>query len=205
MGSGTMVVAVEAIDFRDVLNPIAFVHATITRSRRLLGPEEREELAAEGMAILCKLARDFEPQIDGYECAGRFSGFAAKYLPLKLEDAYHRLHPEHLLQTQEDGSRRYHYGERPVSLEALSGEDGEQRQLGAREDAERPSPSIRQMLADQYEQRLDCAMRVAGLLGEGLTSDREIADVLGLTVGQVRDARQDLEPIAQRLRTLSQR
>lgn len=197
----------EAVALHDVRDAEAFVQATLNASRRIYPPDEREELVAEGLRIMVELSASFVPQRDGYAHAGRFSGYAAKFLRLKLEDAYHRLHPEHTLRTCPDGKRRYEYGDRPVSLQALTFDDGEDResQLAAEDEPERPTPTIETMLREQLEERYSSAMRVAGMLAEGVTSDREIASVLGMTTSQVRDARQDLEPIAQRLRTLSQR
>ena len=196
----------EVVALHDVRDAESFVHATLNASRRIYSLEEREELAAEGLAILCKLASDFEPHRDGYAHAGKFSGFAAKYLRLKLEDAYHRQHPEHQLRTQPDGRRRYEYGERAVSLHAYTGEDGEDRGelLASREVPDLPTPTIANLLREQLEDELNTALNVAGLYAEGVTSDREVAEVLSLTTTQVREARAKLEPVAQRLRTLSQ-
>lgn len=197
----------EVVALHDVKDAEGFVQATINRARLVLSPDEREELAAEGLAILCKLAGDWQPRREGYQQDGRFSGYAAMYLPRKLGDAWHRMHPEHLLRTQPDGGRRWQYGDRAVSLNAMTAEDGEDREqlLAGRDADETPAPTVERLLRGQLEERFDVALRVSGLMAEGLTSDREIAEVLGLTTSQVRDARADLEPVAQRLRTLSQR
>ena len=195
------------MQFWDVLDVRGFVQGTLKASRRFYCPEEREELAAEGEAIMWKLARDFDPHRDGYATAGRFSGFAAKYLRLKLEDAYHRLHEEHHLVTQSDGGRAWQYGRAAVSLQALMGDDGEERDelLAGRAEASSPSPTIASLLREQLEERYSIAVQVAGLLGEGVSSERDVAEILGLTMTQVRQAREDLEPVAQRLLTLSER
>lgn len=113
----------EPVALYDVRDCESFVQATLNASRRVYGPDEREELVCEGLRIMCELAARYEPQREGYDGQGRFSGFAAKYLRLKLEDAYHRMHPEHRLVAQPDGKRRYHYGEKAVSLEAMTADD----------------------------------------------------------------------------------
>ncbi len=198
----------EAVALHDVRDAVAFVQATLNASRRLYPPDEREELVAEGLAILCHLASRFEPQRDGYQQAGRFSGFAAKYLRLKLEDAYHRLHPEHQLRTQPDGKRRYEYGDHAVSIDAMTADDPERGGLLADQRAadDAPTvPAIESLLREQLEARLEVAVRVAGSFADGLTSDQDVAEVLGITAEQVREARVDLEPVARRLRTLNQR
>ena len=224
----------------------AFVQATINRSRRVYGLEEREELVGEGLRITYDLASRFDPHREGYEQGGRLCGFVAKYLTLKLEDAYHRLHPEHQLRTDpETGKRSYAYGEKAVSLEALAGEDGETGLLRDDTDgitgdgvtveqiAEKLGLTSQQfnatvgeiralaqklgswghaatvatlssLLRDRCEERYETGLRVAGALVQGLTLDKDIADELGITLSQVREARADLEPIAQRLRTLNQ-
>jgi hypothetical protein len=59
----------------------------------VLSTDERAELVAEGLAILCKLAHDYKPHIARHaRNEGRFSGYAAN--------------PEHQLRTQPDGRRR---------------------------------------------------------------------------------------------------
>lgn len=112
------------IRVHDIEDAEGFVAATIERSGIRPAPAEHEELLAEGLAILFELASRFEPQREGYERPGRFSGFAAQFLPRKLGDAWHKLHPEHRYVTGEDGKRRWVYFEAPVSLDAaLAGPD----------------------------------------------------------------------------------
>lgn len=100
-----------------------FVAATIQRAGITVETSEHEELMLEGLAILCELAGKFEPHRPGYSQPGRFSGYAAQFLPRRLGDAWHRAHPEHryVTFTEPDGStkRRWVYDSAPVSLDGI--------------------------------------------------------------------------------------
>ena len=86
--------------------------------------EERDELHREGLAILYQLARRYQPRIGDATQDGRFSGYAAMFLPRKLGDAWHAMHPEHRhLTDKTTGERRWHYGDKAVSLEAVVAEE----------------------------------------------------------------------------------
>jgi hypothetical protein len=106
---------------RDVDDVENFVAATIQRALPGLEEGEFEELKLEGLAIMCELDRKFEPRREGYQQDGRFSGYAAMYLPRKLGDAWHRLHPEHRYVTDpESGRRSWIYDQAPVSLDGIA-------------------------------------------------------------------------------------
>ncbi len=106
-----------AIRLHDVNDAQAFVAANIHKSGVIISTSEREDLLAEGLTILFELASRYEPHRPGYEKAGSFAGYAAKYLPGRMRDAYHALHPEHIARRDPDGRRVYDYGERPMSLQ----------------------------------------------------------------------------------------
>ena len=162
-----LTVPVALFDVRDIE---AFVQATINRSRRRYEPDEREELVAEGLRIAYDLASRFDPHRDGYEQEGRFSGFLAKFLPLKLEDAYHRLHPEHVLRTDpESGRRSYVYGSKAVSLEAVVGEDEERSGvLGQRDDTDGSIDYVQKALTGRALREVDEVVKVAKCLVRGM-------------------------------------
>jgi hypothetical protein len=102
----------------DILDCESFVAANIQRSGVILRDRhEREDLLAEGLVILLELASRYEPHRAGYAKAGSFAGYAAKFLPGRMRDAYHALHPEHVARRDADGRRVYSYGERPMSLQ----------------------------------------------------------------------------------------
>jgi hypothetical protein len=109
----------------DVANAEAFVERTIQASGISYRADEREELLAEGLVILLELAERYRPLparpgID--KQAGRFSGYAAMFLPRRLGDAWHRWHPEHRYITDPaTGRRRWHYDPAAISLDGLYG------------------------------------------------------------------------------------
>lgn len=95
---------------------------TIDASGINYSPDEREELLAEGLVILFELARRYKPLQPRHagEKAGRFSGYAAMFLPRRLGDAWHRWHPEHRYVTDPTtGRRRWHYDPPTMSLDGL--------------------------------------------------------------------------------------
>lgn len=100
----------------DIQDAEGFVAASIQRSRIILhNAQEREDLIAEGLAILCELADRYQPRRDGYARAGSFAGYAAAYLPKRMQDAYRAARP-HTATTTQDGRRTIEYLAAPVSL-----------------------------------------------------------------------------------------
>jgi hypothetical protein len=118
------------VALHDIQDIEGFVNRTINRANLSLKREEREELVLEGLAILYRLSEIYEPHREGHaRDDSRFSGFAAMYLPRKLGDAWHRMHPEHRLVTDPDtGKRSWCYLDKPTSYEHV---------IGHRSDAER--------------------------------------------------------------------
>lgn len=108
----------------DIANAEAFVQHTVDASRIPYNHDEREELLGEGLVILLELADRYRPLparpgID--KQAGRFSGYAAMFLPRRLGDAWHRWHPEHRYITDpETGRRRWQYDPAAMSLDELA-------------------------------------------------------------------------------------
>lgn len=106
----------------DIEDAERFVAATVRKKLiKLRNKDERDEMNAEGMVILFDLARRYDPSKErpntkpGHVCKTvrcckpSFAGYASRLLPPKLLDAWHAHHPEHLLRTQPDGSRKYVY------------------------------------------------------------------------------------------------
>lgn len=192
-----MAVLAQPTALGDVDDIEKFVQATINRSRRIYPPDERDELFCEGLRISYDMWAKFDPRRDGYEQDGRFSGFLAKFLPLKLEDAYHRLHPEHTLRADpETGRRTYVYGERAASLDAMTAEDPDHQPLLA--DVEKLDPvtyarRAHKALWDRWSKRVKDWSEVAGLLAEGAT-DSDIAEIMGWTGEQVKEAKAAIAP-----------
>lgn len=124
------------LQLHDVKDVQAFVHATITKwehanraknSNFRLTHDERDELVAEGLLIMVRLADRYQPRLPGYKTDGTFSGYAAAFLPRKLGDAWHRLQPNHHYVTVTGASgnrkRKWTYGTRPISIERLHEKD----------------------------------------------------------------------------------
>lgn len=108
------------VRLHDIDDVEGFVCATIERSRIQPTEQEKEELIQDGLCILYALAEKFEPHREGYAQAGRFSGFAAQFLPRRLGDAWHSRHPEHVRVVNPDtGKREWKYRESPISLDAF--------------------------------------------------------------------------------------
>lgn len=115
-----------AVPLGNIDDAEAFVRHCINKSRIVLTPDERDELVAEGLVLLCELHQRYNPARDKAP-AGKtqgFFGYALYLLPRKLNDAWHRSQPHHLLRTQSDGTRRYEYVKTARSLEELHTPDG---------------------------------------------------------------------------------
>jgi hypothetical protein len=106
------------VSLHDIADVRRFVCATLNASRIRFDEDEFEDLVGEGIAILYQLAETYKPHLPGYEQEGRFSGYAACYLPRRLGDVWHTMHPEHIYRTREDGSREYEYVPKAISLDA---------------------------------------------------------------------------------------
>lgn len=107
------------LQLHDIDDVEGFVIGCLNRSGIQSSPDEREDLIAEGICILYELARRYEPKREGHTKAGRFSGFAAQFLPRRLGDAWHAKNPHHFRAPDETGKRRWQYLEAPVSLDGM--------------------------------------------------------------------------------------
>jgi hypothetical protein len=189
----------------DIEDCHAFVHQAINSSRILMSTDEREELHAEGMAIMVKLARDYKPHIEGHERNdSRFSGYASKFLRLKLDDAWHRMHPEHQLRTdREAGRRRWVYGERATSLHAVTeGENGAERHLPRALIVEHSDDDVVERLGVALDERWSrdraVILAVGDLLSRGYAPG-DVASELGLPLARIKQAMLDIADVADRL------
>lgn len=120
----------EPIRLLDIESCESFVQRTIDRSQIQYSASEREELLAEGLTILYELAGKYKPlpMRPGIDTQpGRFSGYAAMFLPRRLGDAWHKWHPEHRYITDPGtGQRAWHYDSPMLSLDALTDDQGEE-------------------------------------------------------------------------------
>lgn len=136
------------VSIYDILDCEAFVIMCIKRSGAQVQPNEYEDMVAEGLCILISMSQRYEPHRPGYAQPGRFSGYAIKYLPRKMKEAWHRAHEEHLQRTQADGRRRYEYHDRASSLNGYT-QDGDEQNL--RLPGNFVSPPRRDVLEDQSQ------------------------------------------------------
>ncbi len=172
------------------------MHATINNARLVLSADELSELHGEGMTILYRLARDFRKRMEGYDADGTFGGFAAMFLPRKLGDAWHRMHPEHRHVTFADGSRKWVYGDRAVSLEAMVSDEPDRCDLLAdgRRHADLHGRLRDALLARARQEHRWIVPTAVGLAGG--QSMEAIAAVLGVSVEMVKRYRATAERCA---------
>lgn len=111
------------VSLLDIDDVEGFVADTLCRSGIRFAREEFEDLLCEGLAILYQLAENYEPHRAGYAQGGSFVGYASRYLPRRLGDAWHASHPEHRRVISGDGSRRWVYLDPAVSFDEASGDD----------------------------------------------------------------------------------
>lgn len=157
------------VALHDVLDVEAFVRSTIAKGRLRLTVDEREELVGEGMLIMVRLAKAYEPGRNGLDPAqSKFSGYAAKFLPGKLSDANHRLQESHRLVTLETGERRWQYDTPPASLDAVVESTG--------------TDHIRELRSDDVYDS-DMARNLRGLLEQRWERDRETTVKIGVLLG----------------------
>lgn len=106
------------VEIGDIRDAYGFVRGMIAKSGIKAWGDAYEELICEGVLILCELHERYDPEKDTGDKAA-FAGYAAYLLPRKLTNSWHKLHPNHVLRTQEDGKRRYVYYQDSKSLDEM--------------------------------------------------------------------------------------
>lgn len=105
------------IPLHDIDDINAFVIMCIRRSKIKPQQWEWEDTVAEGIAILWAMSTKYNQGI------GCFSGYAVKYLPRKIKEAYLNGNEHCVRKRLEDGSRSWEYYERPQSYDVAISED----------------------------------------------------------------------------------
>lgn len=170
-----------AID--DIKDSEAFVRSQMPKV--ILTAELREELVSEGLRILREMEKRYEPGRNGLDPQGSsFSGYAAKYLPGKLNDAWHRLEPTHHLVTLPDGKRQWRFDEKPKSLDQMTDVDPDAAgRHGTLQASDTYGGDLERRLSDALDKVLAedkrTTIKIGLLLGEGITG-AECARTLGL-------------------------
>lgn len=191
------------VEIEDIQDAEAFVRSLLPRV--LLTPDKREDLIQTGLTILQEMVNKYEPGRGGQDPAtSRFSGFAAKYLPSKLRDAWHRSEG-HSLSTDADGRRAWTYPPPVASLDQLRERDGgldSVRALQGHDVHESElALTLRRALEDQDREDRDVVVSVGVLLGEGL-SPAAVAERLHLRDKQVSVAAKRIERVIPRMTTM---
>lgn len=172
-----------------------FVRSSLPRV--LMTADMRDELVAEGLRILTDMAARYQPGRNGQDpTTSSFSGYAGKFLPGKLRDAWHRLEGHTLTTNRDDGKREWQYPSKPVSIDATdSDSDGPQQQISAlRARAHEPGvdETVQRVLAGLDELwRLE-REQIAGViaaLAEGVENDTQLAQDLSIAPEEVVDCR----------------
>jgi hypothetical protein len=102
----------------DIYDVEAFVIACVKRSGTNAPREYWDDLVAEGICLLYQMAKNYKPQMDGYETAGKFSGYAIMWLPKQIKQAWHRSQEHHVHVTdKETRKREWRYRLAPISYE----------------------------------------------------------------------------------------
>lgn len=114
-------VPIPSVQLHNIRDAAAFVTSTLSRTNLTVDDTEREDLIAEGLAVLIEMANAWKPERHG-NGTGSFYGYASTYLPRRLIDAWHRNHREHTYATLEDGTRRWEYGHAPDSIYDSNGD-----------------------------------------------------------------------------------
>jgi hypothetical protein len=159
----------------DIRDPAGFVADRISQAGLLLTHEQREDLKAEGLMILCELAGRYEPHRAGYERPGSFAGYAAKYLTLRLQDAWKAMNPTRT-RRDEDGRRTTEY------LRHTALDDASLTPLAATYglvDAPQGYATVEAAIEHLPTWDRSCARRMTHMLDEGYGTDA-IARHLGL-------------------------
>lgn len=113
----------EKVSLGNVENAEAFVRHCLNKGSSIrMTDDQRDELIAEGLLLLCELWNRYDPHRDkspGGTTTG-FYGYALYLLPRKLADVWHRSQPHHVVRTMPDGSRIYEYLKEPKSISEIT-------------------------------------------------------------------------------------
>jgi hypothetical protein len=115
------------VSLHDIIDVEAFVIMCVKRSGSNAPVEYWDDLVAEGICLLYVMARNYKPRLNGYDKDGCFSGYAVKWLPKQIKQAWHKSQEHHLHATDpETGKRGWTFRLTPVSYEvAVKGSNDE--------------------------------------------------------------------------------
>lgn len=188
-----------AVKIHDIVDAEAFVYTMMRRAlpTAILTPETREELLQTGMVLLQGMANKDKSQSGSGEHDGgsKFSGYASRFLPGKIRDAWHKMEG-HTLRQGPEGKREWVINDKPVSLERImEGQDESSADtiVQLRAPADQLAPEVekknleRQLgiaLDEQYAGLRSVTIQVALMLESG-TTHPQVAKQLGITEREV--------------------
>lgn len=110
-----------SVAMRDIRDVGSFVTYHVRRTGLQLTPDERDDLICEGLAVLTRMDRQFDPAR-----STSFRGYANQYLPGKIVSAWHRSCEHHSEgRDPETGQRAWQYREPAISFDALGEAPGD--------------------------------------------------------------------------------
>lgn len=183
----------EPLRIHDIEDAEGFVYSMMKRAlpTAILTPDAREELQQTGLRLLWEMAlRDKSQSGSGEHDGGsKFSGYASRFLPGKIRDAWHK-QEGHTLRQGPDGKREWVIHDKPISLEkVMEGQDESDTVVQLRAPADAPEPerervdlahALGSALDDQYATLRRTTIAVALLIEEGLSLP-QAARQLGIT------------------------
>lgn len=149
----------EKVAIHDVKDAEAFVIAAMRTSGITPGRDETEDVIGAGLLVLLEMGARFQPRLAGYERNGRFSGYASKYLPGRIRDAYFQMHENIVVRVDATGHKRREFLPHPVRLSPpsdwseMSSDPGAD--MGGNDGAENDADDRALAVADQLDPLLD--------------------------------------------------
>lgn len=167
----------QRVGVHDVVDAEAFVIASMRKVHldpgMLRQRGELEDTISTGLLILFELASRYKCRLDGYEQDGCFSGYAARYLPARIMDAYWDGH-ENVTTAVVDGRKRRVVHPAPVTLAPVEHVDDEETANAAEDRA--------LAVMDPPNLLLDLHAMPAPLIPTSATADRHADDILPASV-----------------------
>lgn len=100
----------------DVNDAEAFVIHAMQTSGINPARDETEDVIAAGLLVLVEMGQRYKPRMPGYTADGRFSGYAARWLPGRIRDAYYQMHENIIVRVDADGHKRREFLPTPLRL-----------------------------------------------------------------------------------------
>lgn len=143
------------IAVHDVADAEAFVIHAMHTSGITPGRDETEDIIAAGLLVLCEMADRYKPRMPGYQTDGRFSGYAARWLPGRIRDAYFGMHENIIARVDNNGHKHREFLDAPVRLSPPSDWDCAEGAVGDGHESENDADDRALSVTDQIDPLLD--------------------------------------------------